>query len=151
MSTVINVIHRVAVTVVRVQGDKTRKIISINVVHIAVVIVVKVRHTIRFRHVHPYIALQIRMIIIDTCVRDRYDDTAAARLDVPRLRCVNVSVLRTARLTGIVKAPLHKEVGVIGNTKQLVFVVRLNIQYSRRPTESENGVLQLLPFRQLHH
>ncbi|MBA7702230.1 hypothetical protein ES703_110990 [subsurface metagenome] len=55
------IISGVAVTIIRVSCDRTGKIITINIIYIAVVIVVNIRRTSHLFAVHPYIIRQVRM------------------------------------------------------------------------------------------
>ena len=54
----------------------------------------------------PHVRTQVGMVIVDTAVKNRDDDLAAALCDEPRFQRIDVSTLLSAVLAEIIQSPL---------------------------------------------
>ena len=86
-------------------GSALVKVVTIHVVHIAVVVIVYAVSG-DLAGVDPHVGSQVGMVILDTLVLDADHHVAVAFFDVPGFGQVDVGIHRSAGLAGVVVMPL---------------------------------------------
>ena len=105
MRAVVVVVHRVAVVV--------RKVVSVNVVHEAVAVVIDAVAG-NLARIGPDVGGQVGMAVVDAGVDHAHNDRAAARRDIPSLWGVDVGIDRAPRLPDVVESVELRERWIIG-------------------------------------
>ena len=90
------------------------KVITVNIIHITVIIVINARLPVQFCLIDPHVVAKVGMVVLHSLVYDCHNNAGVTRLILPGIEKINISTFRPRRyLSRVVIMPLFRQTRVI--------------------------------------